>query len=234
MNGKLSRWIPLLLLISSLILFFHYELYRYLTFESLKLHRDYLLNWTQANYLAAVSLYMLLYILAVAVSIPGASFFTLVGGFLFGIWLGTLYVVLAATLGSVGVFLAVRLAFEPVVKRRAGKWVAKMRQGFQEGAVQYLLVLRLVPIFPFWAVNIAAAVLGVSTSVFFITTLIGIIPGSFVYVLLGNGLGHIFERDQLPNMGIIFEPQILLPLIGLALLALLPTFYRLVRKKAHG
>lgn len=230
MRAAHLRWLPLVTLAIILVAFYYSGLRDYLSFDYLKQHRYDLVTWTQNHYFTAALTYMLIYVAAVAISIPGATFFTLIGGFLFGIWWGTLFVVISATVGSFILFATVRLALDSWLAKRAEGWAAKMRDGFQQGAAQYLLVLRLLPIFPFWAVNIAAALLGVNALTFILTTLIGIIPGSFVYVLLGNGLGFIFDRNEVPNLSIIFEPMVLLPLLGLALLSLLPTLYQLLKK----
>lgn len=227
------KWLPIFILVLALCLFFILGLQQYLSFEVVKQHRHTLLNWTEAHYFSAVLLYMLIYIIAVAVSIPGATFFTLIGGFLFGVGWGTLYVVLSATLGSLMVFSAVRLWLGAWIAERASQWVKKMRTGFQHGACQYMLVLRLIPLFPFWAVNIVAALLGVSTFTFTITTFFGIIPGSLVYVLIGNGLGYFFDRNQMPDLHIIYEPAIFIPLVALALLSLIPTAYQWLKGKKH-
>lgn len=230
MKGINLRWLPLVILAMVLVIFYYSGWQQYLSFAYLKQHRQDLLEWTQNHYVVAVLGYMLTYVIAVAISIPGATFFTLIGGFLFGIWWGTLLVVISATIGSLILFSAVRLALDSWLANRAKGWAGKMRAGFQHGAIQYLLVLRLVPLFPFWAVNIAAALLGVNVLTFTLTTLVGIIPGSFVYVLLGNGLGYIFDRNEEPNLSIIFEPMVLLPLLGLAILSLLPTLYQQLKK----
>lgn len=229
-KGFATRWLPLIIILIALSCFYFFNLHTYISFESLKAHRFELLDWRDQHYLFAACCYVMLYIAAVAISIPGATIFTLAGGFLFGVFWGTVYVVMAATLGSLAVYFAVRTALEPWFAKRAHQWVGKMRAGFQAGEIQYLLALRLAPIFPFWAVNIAAALLGVRWKVFFMTTLIGIIPGSFVYVLLGNGLGYLFDQHTEPNLRIIFEPAILMPLIGLAVLSLLPVMIRRFRR----
>lgn len=227
----MKKYTPLIILIFGLIIFFYFRLDRYLTFDNLKQHREILINWTQTHYISAMMIFMMIYITAVAISIPGATFLTLAGGFLFGILLGTCIVVVSATIGSLCIFLAVRTALEPIIAKKAGPWVEKMRDGFQSGAFQYLMVLRLVPLFPFWVVNIVPGLLGVKTSTYLITTFLGIIPGSFVYVLLGNGLGHIFDNNETPNLGIIFEPQVFLPLIALAALSFIPSIYKKLRRK---
>lgn len=230
---KIKRLLPLMLLILALLMFFLFHLDRYLSFETLRSHRTLLLAWTQTHYLWAVICYMAIYIMAVAISIPGAVFFTLIGGFLFGIFWGTLYVLISATLGATLLFLAVQTALGEWLSKSATNWIVRMQRGFQQNAFQYLLVLRFIPIFPFWAVNIVPALLGVRSRVFITATFIGIMPGSIVYVMLGNGLGHIFNKKETPELNIIFEPQIFLPLVGLAFLALLPVIYKFVKGKQH-
>ncbi len=227
------RWIPLIFLILMLLLFFAFRLERYLSFSTLKIHHNLLLIWIESHYIQAVIIYILVYILAVAASIPGAIFLTLAGGFLFGIGLGTLYVVISATLGATLLFLAIRLAFENYFVRKASVWVEKMQAGFNKNAFQYLLILRLIPLFPFWIINIVPALLRVKAGTFISATLLGILPGSFVYASLGNGLGHLFDSGKTPDLGIIFEPQILLPLSGLAALSLLSIIYKKINSKDH-
>lgn len=106
-----------------------------------------------------------------------------------------------------------------------------MQQGFQENAFSYLLFLRLVPIFPFWLVNIVPALLGISKQTFVIATFLGIIPGSFIYVLVGNGLGHVLDANKTPNLRIIFDPEVLIPLLALALISLIPVGYKHFKNK---
>ena|SRR3990167_4736516 len=229
---SLKQWLPLLILLVGLVLFYFSGWSSYLSFDALKEHRQILLAWTDANYFLAALLFMVVYTLSIAVSIPGATFLTLAGGFLFGIVWGAIFVVISATLGATIIFLAVRTALAQWVARKAGGWVNKMRRGFQENAFQYLLVLRFVPLFPFWVVNIVPGLLGVRVSTYVIATFVGIIPGSIVYVMLGNGLGYFFDQNQTPNLGIIFEPRILLPLIALGVLSVLPLLYRKLKRKS--
>lgn len=174
---------------------------------------------------------MMLYILAVAASIPGAVFLTLAGGFLFGVLWGVLLVVISATLGATLLFFAVRTALGEWLAKKASGWISRMRQGFQHNAFSYLLTLRLIPLFPFWVVNIVPALLSVSAKTFISATFIGIIPGSTVYVLVGNGLSQVFASNQTPNLGIIFEPKVLGPLLALAALSLIPALYQFFTRK---
>jgi pyruvate/2-oxoglutarate dehydrogenase complex dihydrolipoamide dehydrogenase (E3) component/uncharacterized membrane protein YdjX (TVP38/TMEM64 family) len=228
---SMRSWLPLILLLGLLILFFSLRLDKYLTFSSLREHRDLLLGWSKAHYFTSALLFMGCYTLAVAVSIPGAVFLTLAGGFLFGVFWGTVLVVFSATLGATTVFFAVRTSLGNWLVKSATSWLDRMRQGFQKNAFSYLLILRLVPLFPFWVVNIVPALLGVDAKTYIIATFFGIIPGSFVYVLVGNSLSQVFSANQTANLGIIFAPQVLLPLLALVALSLIPLLYKRLNSK---
>ncbi len=218
--------LPLLILLISLALFFYFRLYQYLTFAALQQHRNFLHQWTSQHSVLAPLIFMGTYIIAVAISIPSATIITLLGGFLFGIVFGTLYVVISATIGAISIFLAARSAFHALFFAKAKPWLEKMEKGFQKNALQYLLFLRLVPLFPFWLVNIVPALLNVRLRTYIIATFLGIIPGVLIYVSVGNGLDTLFQSGHSPDLGIIFKPAILLPLFGLAILSLIPVIYR--------
>ncbi|WP_198009884.1 TVP38/TMEM64 family protein [Legionella tunisiensis] len=173
------------------------------------------------------------YILTVAISVPGALFLTLTGGFLFGIFWGALYVIISATIGATLLFLAVHSALGEWLSQKTTQWITKMREGFHKNAFSYLIILRLIPIFPFWAVNIVSGLLKVKPKTFIMATFIGIIPGTFIYAMIGNNLGVLFDRNEKPDLHTIFSPEILLPLIGLALLLLLPIIYHQL-KESNG
>ena len=225
------RVLPLTTLVLGLGAFFAFDLHSYLSFETLKANREALLDFVDQHRGLAILLYGAGYAVAVAFSFPGASILTLAGGFLFGLTTGTLATVVGATIGATGVFLAARLAFGDLLRKKAGSAILKMEAGFQENAFHYLLVLRLVPVFPFWIVNLAPALLKVPLRTYITATFLGIVPGTFVYVSIGNGLGAIFDRGETPDLGIIFEPAILIPITGLALLALLPIAIKKIRAR---
>lgn len=227
----IRRWLPLILLIGLLVIFFSLRMDKYLTFPALRDHRASLIALTKTHYYIASLLFIACYTLAVAVSIPGAVFLTLAGGFLFGVVWGTLLVIFSATLGATLLFFAVRSALGKSLAKRASGWVKSMRKGFQHNAFFYLLTLRLIPIFPFWVVNIVPALLDVSAKIFIIATFIGIIPGTTIYAMVGNGLSQVFAANQTPNLGIIFEPKVLGPLLALAALSLIPVLYQLLTRK---
>ena len=225
-TSGLGRFVPLLVLLGLIGLALALDLHRYLSFESLKTHREALLELVARQPLATALGFVGVYAVATAVSLPGGVFLTLAGGFMFGTGLATVLVVAGATIGAVAVFLIAKTALGEGLRARAGPWLARMEAGFRQNALSYLLVLRLVPLFPFWLVNLVPAFLGVSVGVFALATFVGIIPGSAVFASVGAGLGAVFDRGETPDLGIIFEPKIILPLIGLALLSLLPVAYR--------
>ena len=198
----------------------------------LRERREELVAFVNANWLASVSIFALLYTVVVALSLPLALVLTLTGGFLFGPVIGALLSVSSATLGSTVAFLACRTAFGDTLARRAGPTVNSLADGFRRDAFSYLFTLRILPIAPLLLINIAAGLARVRVGTFMTASFIGMLPGSFVYSFLGSGLGEVFERGDEPNLRIITEPQIQLTLSGLAILALLPTIVRLVRKRS--
>ncbi len=224
-NNLVTRLLPLAILALGLVAFIAADGSSYFSFQKLSDNRATLSDFVQHHAAAAAAIFILLYTVSVAFSLPGATILTLTGGFLFGVVMGSILTVCGATLGAILLFLAARMGIGEPLRRRAGPFLKKIEGGFRRNAVSYLLTLRLVPIFPFWLVNLAPAFLGVRLSTFSWTTLVGIIPGTVVFVSIGNGLGAIFDRGETPDLGIIFEPSILLPLIGLALLSLIPVVY---------
>jgi uncharacterized membrane protein YdjX (TVP38/TMEM64 family) len=206
-------------------LFFATGLDRVLTFDALRAHRAELAAWVAGHRLLAALMYLAAYTVLVAFSLPLASLATLLGGLLFGAVLGTSLTVIGATLGAIAVFLAARSAFGDILRARADSFLGRLEAGFRRDALSYLLFLRLVPVFPFWLVNIAPAIFKVPLRTYAITTFLGIIPGTAVYCSVGAGLGAVFDRGGAPDFGIVFEPQVLLPLLALAALSLVPMIY---------
>jgi uncharacterized membrane protein YdjX (TVP38/TMEM64 family) len=229
------KFLPLVILLIGFILFFTFGAHRYFSFTALKSHHTALLAWRVQHPFIAAFLFIVIYIVAVAFSFPGATLLTLIGGFLFGTLFGTLYVTIGATIGACIIFWAARTALAQTLSKKAGPFLKKLEAGFQKNAVSYLLFLRFVPVFPFWLINIVPGLLNVRLSTFFFTTLFGILPGTAVYAAVGNGLGSLLARGETPNFGVIFEPQIMIPLLLLALLSIIPPLYgRVKRGKQHG
>jgi uncharacterized membrane protein YdjX (TVP38/TMEM64 family) len=226
------RWLALIaFLITATVLF--YLLAPYLNLESLSNHYLIIQDYKNQHWLLSTIIMMLAYILAVSFSIPGTAILTILTGFLFGIPAGLCMVLVSATTGATILFSLAKWFSADWIERKGSRWVARFQQGFQHNAWSYMLILRLLPIFPFPVINIVPGLLKIPTRVFMMSTLFGIIPGTLVYISLGNGLSQIFENNQQPNLGMIFEPHIILPLLGLALLALLPVLYQHFKGKKH-
>lgn len=227
----MRRFLPLFLLCLLIGIVWVTGIHEKLSFDTVKENRDRLTSIVQQNFVKAALLFSLLYILSTTLSIPGATVLTITGGFLFGQTWGTIWVVLSATTGATFLFLIARTALGESLRQRAGPWYDKMKKGFTENAFFYLLTLRLIPIFPFFVVNLVPAFLGVSLRTYILATGLGIIPGSFVYVSVGTGLGSLFDRGETLNLKGILTPEILTALGGLALLSLLPVLYKKLKQK---
>ncbi|MCC7274895.1 MAG: TVP38/TMEM64 family protein [Alphaproteobacteria bacterium] len=220
------RWWPLAALVVATALVFALDLDRFVTFDALRQHRAVLQGFVERHGVLALLALVLAYTAVVALSVPGAVVMTVAAGFLFGTALGGALAVIGATAGATLVFLLARSALRAPLAARAGPFVRRMEEGFRRDAFSYLLVLRLVPLFPFWLVNLVPAVLGVPARVFVAATLIGIVPGTFVFASVGAGLGSVLDSDQPLSPGSVLTPKILLALGALAVLALVPVVYR--------
>lgn len=225
----LKRVAPLAAIVAASIAFFALRLDAYVDIGVLKEHRHALTGFVGAHAALAAVLFVLLYAVATAVSLPGGAVLTIAGGFLFGTLLGAIYVIFGATLGATTLFLAARTALGEPLRARAGPSLQRMEKGFQDNALSYLLFLRLIPLFPFWLVNLVPAFLGVPLRTYVIGTAIGIIPGCFVYASLGDGLGELLDAGKTPDLRVIFKPEILIPMVGLAILAVLPVAYKKIK-----
>ncbi len=232
MKQNVKRWFPVAVILLGFIAFFLFDLGQYLSFELLKEHRYELLDWVDRHAFIALLSYIGLYIIVVAFSLPGGAVMTVSGGFLFGVVFGTLYTVFGATVGATLLFLIAKSSLGSALKKRAGPWLVKMQAGFNENAISYLLVLRLIPIFPFWLVNLAPAFLGVRLRTYVVATSVGIIPGTFVYSLIGAGLGSVFDSGEAFTLKGVLTPEIIGALVGLAVLALVPVVYKRFRKRS--
>ena len=226
-----GRLIPLLILVAGLVAFFALGLQRYLSFEVLRENRVALLSWVEQQGLVAGLIFMAVYAAAVAFSLPGGAVLSITGGFLFGTVLGALYIVIGATVGATALFIIAKTALGDFLRAKAGPWLQKMEAGFRENALSYLLVLRLVPLFPFFVVNLVPAFLGVSLGTYIIGTFFGIIPGVFVFASVGAGLGSIFDAGETFSASGILTPQIIIALVGLAVLALIPVVYKKIKAR---
>jgi uncharacterized membrane protein YdjX (TVP38/TMEM64 family) len=225
------RLLPLAALAFALAAVFAFDVDRYLTFDALREHRAALMGFVAANGALASVAYVLIYAAAVALSLPGGAVLTIAGGFLFGTVFGGALVVLAATAGATLLFLIAKTALGDPLRARAGPFLERMAAGFQENALSYLLVLRLVPLFPFFIVNLVPAFLGVSLRTYVLATFVGIIPGTLVYASVGAGLGSVFDRSEAFSPSSVLTPQIAAALVGLAVLAVVPVIHRKLRTR---
>jgi len=192
----------------------------YLSLDTLQTHREALTGWVSQNILLAALAYVGVYVVAVAFSMPGAVFLTLSGGFLFGALMGTLLTVVGATIGATLIFLFAKTLFGENALDRFGAPAAKLAEGIRKNAASYLLVLRLVPLFPFFLVNLVPAFVGVPLATYVLTTFFGIMPGTAVFSLAGAGLGSVLDQGGAITPGSILTPQIIGGLVGLAALSL--------------
>ena len=231
-TSALWRLLPLVVLVGGLVAFFALGLQHDVTFDALARHRGELVAWVAGHRLVAPLVFVLVYVLAVAFSVPGGIWLTISSGFLFGTVAGGLYAVVGATLGATALFLAARTAVGDLLRARAGSALQRMEEGFRRDAFNYLLVLRLVPLFPFFLVNLVPAFLGVRLSTYVTATVLGIIPATFVFASVGSGLGAVFDAGgDKPHL---LTLPVVLPLLGLAVLALIPVVYRSVKRRQAG
>lgn len=223
LTGKV---ILLALLVIGIGVFLYFDLGRYLSLDALKANRDRLLTFTEANYAAAVGLFIIMYCAVTGLSLPGATIMTLAGGFLFGSLLGMLYVNVGATSGATIAFLASRYLLRDWVEQKFGAKLGSIQEGFARNAFSYLMTLRLIPLFPFFLVNLLSGLTRVKVGTYVAATALGIVPGSFVYAYAGRQLGTLNSLKD------IVSPNVLLALTLLGLLALIPIVYTKLTKKA--
>lgn len=198
-----------------------------LSLDNIREHRQALTDFTERHYLAMLFACGIGYSLSTALSLPGGTVLSLLLGFLFGRWTGTMLIVISATLGAGAVFWLARYLLADWARQRLQQHALsqKLLDGFQADAFNYLLFLRLVPLFPFWLVNLAPAFTSVSMRTYLITTFIGIMPGSFIFANLGQSLGRIERLDQL------LSAQTLLALSLLGALSLIPVLSKRLQPK---
>ncbi|UWQ96208.1 VTT domain-containing protein [Rhodobacteraceae bacterium M385] len=232
-HKQFTRYLPLLAVVIGAGVGWY--LFRdYLNFEALANNREALIAFRDANYLLTVLLFVLAYALIVAFSLPGATIATLTGGFLFATFPGAFFNVFGATAGATAIFLAAQTSFGARLgaKLEGSEGITKkFKDAIDENQWSALFLLRLVPAVPFFIANLLPAFFEVPTRRYVISTFFGILPGAIVYTSVGAGLGEVFARGETPNLGIIFEPQIILPILGLCALATLPIILKAVRGK---
>ncbi len=230
-----KRLAPILTLAGLLVFAVRSGVHENLSLETLRDNRDLLLAWTESHPLITYLAFMGAYTIVAAIALPGAAILTIIGGFLFGTWKGGAATAFAATFGATILFLAARTAIGDIFRGRISGTLGKFEEGFRENELSYLLILRVVPLFPFWVVNVASAFLGVGARNFVIATAIGILPGTFVYASIGAGVGAVFEAGRDPDLtGLLLNPAIFGPILGLVALSLIPIFYKRFSRRGAG
>jgi uncharacterized membrane protein YdjX (TVP38/TMEM64 family) len=239
-NKVLARYAPIALIAAGLALALALRLHERLSLDALYAQGEALDAFVASNFLAALALSLLIYAAVVTISLPGAGILTMACGFLFGTWFGGTVAWIGASIGATLIFLAARTAFGDALRARAGSWIERLASGFRENAFNYLLVLRLTPVAPFFIVNVAPAVLNVNLRDYVLATAIGIVPATFVYAAVGAGLRKALEAGgQSADPAtlartLISSPAILGPIVGLIVLALIPVAVKALRAKRAG
>ncbi|MBE0452185.1 TVP38/TMEM64 family protein [Roseovarius autotrophicus] len=206
----------------------------HITFDTLRDNREALLAFRNDNIMLMALAFIATYILIVAFSLPGAAVASVTGGFLFGLTLGTALNVTAASLGAIVIFLAARWGLGRTLAAKietTDGTLKRLKQGLHDNEISVLFLMRLVPAVPFFVANLLPALVGVRFVNFAFTTVLGIIPGGIVYTWIGVGLGEVFDRGESPDLSLLWEPQIIGPILGLAALAALPMAIKYFRGK---
>jgi uncharacterized membrane protein YdjX (TVP38/TMEM64 family) len=225
----MRRFLPLLILIVLAVAAFF--LLRGFGWDSLARHQAQLADWVGVHPVESAGLFVAAYIATAALSLPQGALLTVAGGLLFGTVLGCALTITGATIGASILLLVVRSAFAQTLERHRDRIPRQVQTRLARDGFLYLLALRLVPLFPFWVVNLAAAIAGIRLAVFVPATFLGIAPASFVLSSIGSGVGTILAQGRTPDLSVLFSARILLPLLGLALLSLLPALMR--RRPVH-
>jgi uncharacterized membrane protein YdjX (TVP38/TMEM64 family) len=244
-----KRWLPVAVIVSLMTAAYGFGAHEQISLQKIAANREELRRFIADNWMLALLIYGSVYAVTVALSLPGSAILTIMGGLLFGWLAGAVAAIMAATAGATIIFLAARTPLEEALTRKAGSLVDKIRDGFARDAFNYLLFLRLTPVFPFWLVNIAAALAQVRLKTFVSATILGIIPAGFAFSFLGSGLDSLIDSQKLAyeaclaqtpatpcsfdlSVSRIVTPQILLALAALGVAALIPVLAKRWRAKS--
>jgi uncharacterized membrane protein YdjX (TVP38/TMEM64 family) len=249
-RSRLRRFVPIALILAAMAAVFATGAHHQISLETLVRHRMAIDAFMAHHVVAAISVFVAIYIMVVALSIPGALFLTIASGMLFGTLAGGLASVVGATTGATIVFLVAKTACGENIARRAGPLAGKIADGFRADAFNYLLFLRLVPAFPFFLVNLVPALAGVKLRTFMAATAIGILPATFTFAFFGSGLDSVLGAQEGPyraclasgrtectihfDIGTIVTPQLLAALAALGALALVPVLLKRLRARHAG
>jgi uncharacterized membrane protein YdjX (TVP38/TMEM64 family) len=246
-RSALRRWLPLIIIVALSVTVLAIGWNRKISFETLVRHNDAIHAFIVAHRLASVAIYIVIYVVTIALSLPGGLVLTMSGGFLFGGLVGAVAAVVGATAGAVILFTIARSAFGEHLTRCAGPTAERLAAGFRADAFHYLLFLRLVPLFPFFLINLVAAIVGVRLSTFLAATGIGIIPATFAFAFLGAGLDSVIRAQGAVYSACLatgrtdcrfdfdfkaaVTPELLGALAALGVLALIPVAVKRIRAR---
>jgi uncharacterized membrane protein YdjX (TVP38/TMEM64 family) len=222
----LRRFWPLALLLAAIAIAWASGLPQQISWASLGRNQVALSAWVASHPVAAPAVYIVIYAVTVALSLPESAVLTVAGGLLFGTLLGGLLAIAGSTIGAIALFMGVRYHLADAIAARGGRFLDRLRAGLERNGFSYLLAVRLVPAFPFWLINLAAGLSGMRLAPYAAATVIGIAPASFVYASIGAGIGEVLEGGGRPDLAVMFSPHILGPLVALAALSLLPVVWR--------
>ena len=226
----MKKFIPVIVIASAFFSAFLFGA-KAITFDDFISNRDQILTFRDSNLIFSVMIFMLIYISVVTFSIPGATILSVTGGFIFGLEVGLILNILSATIGATFLFLAVRLGFGNLLTsfEKGSAKFSELIEQLKINEINILLLLRLIPVVPFFVANILPAIAGVSLKNFFWTTFLGIIPGGFVFTLIGANAGDFFDRGEAPDLTVFWSFEFLGPLICLIILVAFPMFLRVAR-----
>lgn len=230
-HKRIVKYLPLLALILVFAVFVWFEGYKLFDLDTFKAYHQVIKDYIADNFILYLFVFASIYAFSTAISFPGATILSLLGGYFFGTFYGGLGIVFGATVGAIILFLAAKLAFSDLLRAKVAPYIKRFEKGFQEDAASYLLMLRLIPLFPFFVVNLVPAFLNVSFSVYALTTFFGILPASFIYAGLGAAVDNLLELESL-NLSFFGRAEIWMPLAGLALLSFLPVLFKKFKKKS--
>ncbi len=239
----LRRFGPLVIVCAIMVLVFAMGWHRQATVENIIALRDRFHHILAEHAVLAVLIYVAIYVCAASLCLPGAPILTAMGGLMFGWLIGGLATVIGATIGATILFLIARTAVGGLLSEKTAPWLTRLREGFKQDALSYLLFLRLVPAFPFWFVNVAPAVLGVPLKTYVIGTFLGIIPATFAFASAGAGLDSVImaaksdyaqclaqvgaEACKLTiHLSSLVTKELILALLLLGVVALIPVAFR--------
>jgi uncharacterized membrane protein YdjX (TVP38/TMEM64 family) len=228
LGRALAAKVPILVILIVAVAGF-FLLRPYASFDQLALHRETLVAYRDAHFVYASLAFIAAYVLIAAFSLPGAAVISVTGGFLFGLFPGVFYNVIAATIGATAIFLAARAGFGASLSRKMAQSdgaVGRLQAALRENEWSMLFLIRLIPVVPFFVANLVPALTGTRLSRFAISTFLGIMPGALVFTSIGSGLGEVFARGEAPDLSIIWAPHIIGPILGLAALSALPIFLK--------